>query len=355
METATEVLTNITELSYQLFVGQIVLYTNDCSPYHVCFMNNTITGLHHVTALASDAQKNLDFYAGLLGLRMVKKTINFDAPDVYHLYYGNEAGDPGTIMTFFPYQGLPRGRKGKGQMTVTAFSIPANSLDYWLKRLQKFGIPHTTPQQRFDGEVFVYFEDNDGLGVELVANTTDTRPGFSYGQIPLEYAVKGFYGVSLTEDGYERTGGLLTEKMQHQLVAEKGNRFRFSPTGKAGDFVDIVCAPEVPKGLGGSGTIHHLAFATPDDNTQVEIRETLLSTGYNVTPVLDRQYFHSIYFREPGGVLFEIATSDIGFTFDEPLETLGQGLKLPPWQEQNREQIAQGLVDIELNVDKFMD
>ncbi|MCU0393355.1 MAG: VOC family protein [Thermoflexibacter sp.] len=318
-------------------------------------MNHQITGLHHVTAIASDAQKNLDFYAGVLGLRMVKKTINFDAPDVYHLYYGNETGEPGTIMTFFPFAGLVRGRKGKGQLTVTSFSIPMDSLDYWMKRLKKFNIPYTAPQERFEKEVFIYFEDNDGLGVELVANSIDERKGFSYGQIPLEYAVKGFFGVSLAEEGYERTAGLLTNKMNHQLIAEKGNIFRFSASGKAGDFVDINCSPDAIRGLGGSGTVHHLAFATPDDKVQLEVRENLLIGGYNVTPVLDRQYFHSIYFKEPGGVLFEIATSDIGFTYDESKEHLGEALKLPPWEEAHRPSIENALKEISLNIEKFMD
>lgn len=318
-------------------------------------MSNHISGLHHVTALASDAQKNVDFYAGLLGLRMVKKTVNFDAPDVYHLYYGNEDGAPGTIMTFFPYQGLVRGRKGKGQLTVTSFSIPANSLDYWMRRLKKFGISHTTPQRRFEDEVYIYFEDNDGLGVELVANTADKRKGFSYGQIPPEHAVKGFYGVTLAEEGYERTAGLLTEQMGHRHVAERGNRFRFSASSKPGDFVDLVCSPELARGLSGSGIVHHLAFATANDSTQLEVREKLVSSGMNVTPVLDRQYFHSIYFREPGGVLFEVATSDIGFTKDEDRQHLGEALKLPEWEEQNRSRIEQGLVTISLNIEKYMD
>ena len=314
-----------------------------------------ITGLHHVTAITSDAQKNLDFYAGILGLRLVKKTVNFDATDVYHLYYGDEIGAPGTILTFFPFPGIGRGRKGIGQLTVTAFSIPENALDYWMKRLDKFNIPYEDPQERFDDEVFIYFEDDDGLGIELIANKNDTRKGFTYGQIPDEYAVKGFYGVSLTEEGYERTAGLLTGKMDHQLISEKGNRFRFSPSGKPGAFVDILCAPDSMRGLGGSGTVHHLAFATPNDKSQLEVRETLLSNGMDVTPVLDRQYFHSIYFREPGGVLFEVATSDIGFTLDEPKANLGEALKLPPWEERNREEIEQHLTTITLNIDQFRD
>lgn len=321
----------------------------------ICIMNKAITGLHHVTAMASDPQKNVDFYAGILGLRMVKKTINFDAPDVYHLYYGDEVGNPGTIMTFFPFPGLIRGRKGKGQLTVTSFSIPENSLDYWMKRLTKFGITYEQPQQRFDHEVSIYFEDHDGLGVELVANKTDERVGFSYGQIPPEHTVKGFYGVSLSEEGYERTAGLLTQQMDHQLIVEKGNRFRFSASGKPGDFVDVLCNPETMRGLNGAGTVHHLAFATPTDETQLSFRESILGKGVNPTPVLDRQYFHSIYFREPGGVLFEVATSDIGFAIDEDKAHLGEAIKLPPWEEAHRAEIEKGLLPIAVHADKFMD
>lgn len=319
-------------------------------------MSKNITGLHHVTALTSDAQQNVDFYAGLLGLRLVKKTINFDAPDVYHLYYGDEEGQPGTILTFFPFNGLPTGRKGKGQLTVTSFSIPENSLDYWIKRLTKFGIRFENPSQRFDDEVYIYFEDNDGLGIELIANNSDSRKGFTYGHIPIEHAIRGFYSVALDEEGYERTAGLLSEQMDHMLVKEKGNRFRFSTTGKPGSFVDILCSPEKMRGLGGSGTVHHLAFATQNDETQNEFRENLLSKGtVNPTPVIDRQYFHSVYFREPGGILFEAATSDIGFTLDEPKEHLGEKLKLPSWQEHNRNEIEKLLMRVELNIDKFRD
>ena len=319
-------------------------------------MSNNISGLHHVTALTSDAQQNLDFYAGILGLRLVKKTINFDAPDVYHLYYGDEEGQPGTILTFFPFNGIPRGRKGKGQLTVTSFSIPENSLEYWTKRLTKFRIPFEGPAERFDDEEFIYFEDWDGLGIELIANKSDDRKGYSYGQIPLENAIKGFYSVALSEDGYERTSGLLTGQMDHTLVKEKGNRFRFSTSGKPGSFVDILCAPEAVRGMGGSGTVHHVAFATKNDQTQLEFREKLLSNGtVDPTPVIDRQYFHSVYFREPGGILFEAATSDIGFTLDEQKEHLGEKLKLPPWEETNRSEIERLLKGIELNIDKFRD
>lgn len=317
-------------------------------------MSKLITGLHHVTALASDPQKNLNFYAGILGLRLVKKTINFDATEVYHLYYGNENGSPGTILTFFPYPDIPEGRKGKGQLTVTSFSISENSVDYWMRRLDKFNIAYEDPQERFD-ELVIYFEDHEGLGLELVANKHDKREGFSHNNIPLEHAIKGFYGITLSEECYERTAGLLIGQMDHRLIVEKGNRFRFSASGHAGDFVDVLCNPDALRGIGGYGTIHHVAFATPDDRTQLDARTKLSQMGLNVTPVLDREYFHSVYFREPGGVLFEIATVPPGFTVDEPLELLGETLKLPPWEEKNRGKIERGLIPIHLDLARYKD
>lgn len=317
-------------------------------------MTKLVTGLHHITALASKPQENVDFYAGILGLRLVKKTINFDAPEVYHLYYGNEKGLPGTIMTFFPYVGIQQGRKGKGQVTVTSFSIPENSIDYWVKRLKKFKISHKEPEARFD-EVVIYFEDSDGLGLELVANKNDKREGFTYGNIPQEFAIKGFFGITLSEECSEKTINLLVNQMDHQLIAEKGNCFRYSTSGKPGDIVDILCTPDALKGVLGAGTIHHVAFATANDATQRDARENLLKFGLDVTPVLDREYFHSIYFREPGGVLFEIATIPPGFAVDEPLEHLGEVLKLPPWEEPNRSIIEKMLQPIQLDIKRYKD
>lgn len=313
-----------------------------------------VTGLHHITALASDPQKNVDFYAGILGLRLVKKTINFDAHEVYHLYYGNENGSPGTILTFFPYPGIPQGRKGKGQLTVTSFSISEKALEYWMKRLDKFHVAFEGPEARFE-EWVLYFEDHDGLGLELVANKEDARTGFTYGNIPQPFAIKGFYGMTLSEEGYEKTAGLLVGQMDHHLIVEKGDRFRYSASGKAGDFVDILCRPDTLRGVGGYGTIHHVAFATATDAMQLEVRKKLVQFGLNVTPVIDREYFHSIYFREPGGVLFEIATLLPGFTVDEPLERLGESLKLPPWEEKNRKIIEGRLPSIHLDIKKYAD
>jgi glyoxalase family protein len=316
-------------------------------------MSQLITGIHHVTAIAGNAQSNIDFYIGILGLRLVKKTVNFDGPDVYHFYYGDETGTPGSILTFFPYQGLINGRHGKGMLNTTSFSVPVGSLNYWLERLKSFGISYKKPQERFDGEVVVYFEDKDGLGLELVFNEKDTRPGFTWGHIPFEHAIKGFYSVEIWEEGYERTAALLTEQLDHKLIAEKSNRFRFAANDTPGNYVDILCSPDSIKGLAGSGTVHHIAFATPDKETQAELRLRIVKRMLNPTPVLDRNYFTSIYFREPGGVLFEVATSGPGFAIDEPVAHLGEALKLPSQYEKDREHIEKTLVPITVNLKNY--
>ena len=225
-------------------------------------MEKLIKGIHHVTALAGDPQRNLDFYTGILGLRLVKKTVNFDAPDVYHFYYGDETGQPGSILTFFPYEGIQRGRHGKGMLNVTTFSVPSNSIEFWEKRLKQFNINYTPAQDRFEGEAAMYFQDPDGLGLELVFNDSDPREGFSYGAIPKEHSIKGFYSVEIWQEGYERTAGLLTEVLDHKLIAEKGNRFRFAASDQPGNYIDILCSPDSRRGLGGGGTVHHLAFNT---------------------------------------------------------------------------------------------
>lgn len=306
---------------------------------------NLINGLHHITALADDPQKNVDFYAGILGLRLIKKTINFDAPEVYHLYYGDESGTPGTILTFFPYTGIPRGRQGKGQMTTTAFSIPENSLGYWMERLTRFNIAFTQPQERFE-EAFIYLEDFDGMGIELVATVKDNRVGFTYGNVEEKHCIKGFHSITLSEDGYERTAGLLVEGMNHKLVAERGNRFRYSAGKNEGGWVDVICEPERLRGLQGAGSVHHVAFSTDNDNTLQEIQQKLQQYRVQPTHVIDRQYFHSIYFREPGGILFEVATNPPGFEVDEDKSTLGEKLQLPTWFEPHRKTIESKLAPI---------
>ncbi|HEV7347479.1 ring-cleaving dioxygenase [Telluribacter sp.] len=309
-------------------------------------MNTLINGIHHVTALASDTQRNVDFYVGVLGLRMVKKTINFDAPDVYHLYYGDETGSPGSILTFFPYAGLQRGRKGGGQLTYTAFSIPTGALSYWMDRLVQFDIPYAGPYKRFN-ENYLRFEDYDGMGVELVANSEDQRPGWNNGKIPQEHSIRGFHTVTLNEFRVEDTVSLLTDVMQHTLVAEETGLYRFQAgAGGSGSYVDVRFSSSDVRALQGAGSVHHVAFSTDSDDTQLEIREKLLSEGYNPTHVLDRNYFHSIYYREPGGILFEIATNPPGFAVDEPVAELGTTLKLPEWYEPRRAQLEEQLPKI---------
>lgn len=315
--------------------------------------NQLVTGIHHVTAIAGSSQKNLAFYAGILGLRLVKKTVNFDGNSVYHLYYGDETGAPGTIMTFFPYEGLQHGRQGKGMLNTTAFSVPAASLDFWLKRLKRFGIAHKTPVERFDGELAVYLEDTDGLGLELIFNDKDDRVPYVNDNIDAAHAIRGFYNVEIWEEGYERTAGLLTNQLDHRLIAEKGNRFRFAALDKPGNYVDLVCMPDSLKGLSGSGTVHHIAFTTPDGNAQLNIREKITGRGMNATPVLDRKYFQSIYFREPGGVLFEVATALPGFSVDEETANLGEKLSLPNWMEPQREALESNLVPISIDLSAY--
>ena len=316
-------------------------------------MDKLVTGIHHITALAGEPQRNLDFYTGILGLRMVKKTVNFDAPEVYHFYYGDEKGSPGSILTFFPYEGIQKGRHGKGMLNVTTFSVSSDSLEYWENRLKKFNINHKSAQERMDGEVVIHFEDPDGLGLELVFSDKDSRPGFTYGAIPIEHSVKGFYSVEIWQDSYERTAGLLTEALDHQLIAEKGNRFRYAAFDSPGNYIDILSAPESSRGLGGGGTVHHLAFNTASRETQAEISEKLAHRGINPTPVMDRQYFESIYFREPGGVLFEVATAGPGFAIDESPEHLGEELKLPEQYESKRNLIEKAVKPVSLNLEKF--
>lgn len=311
-------------------------------------METLINGLHHVTTLAGDTQRNVDYYTDILGLRLVKKTVNFDAPDVYHLYYGNETGSPGTILTFFPYGQLPRGRKGVGQLTYTAFSAPLASLSFWMDRLHERNVPYAGPYKRFS-ETFVRFEDFDGMGIELVFTDEDQRPGWDNGRIPAEYAVRGFHTVTLNELNPDRTIKLLTETMQHTLVGEEEGRFRFKAgLGGSGNFVDVLYSPKDVHALQGAGSVHHVAFSTDSDETQAIIQEKLAESGYNVTPVQDRNYFNSIYFREPGGILFEVATNPPGFAIDESVAELGTTLKLPAQYETRRASLEKALPEIVL-------
>jgi glyoxalase family protein len=308
-------------------------------------MEPLIRGLHHVTATADGAQEDLDCYASLLGLRLVKKTVNFDNPGVYHFYYGNEQGEPGTIWTTFPYrdQGVRVGTRGAGQITVTSFSVPAGSLDAWKRRLREAGVPVEDVEPRFGTESIV-FPDPSGLAIELVANDRDDRAPWTGGAIGPESAIRGIHGVTLTIRSPTPTVALLTDVLGFEVVGEEESRTRLAVHGDApGHTVEIVHAPAAPAAVNGLGTVHHVAFAINDADEQLRMRAELIRLGLQVTEVRDRQYFRSIYFREPGGVLFEVASVPPGFTVDETLPCLGRELKLPPWEEPNRAVIARRL------------
>lgn len=308
-----------------------------------------IEGLHHVTAIAGEPQANIDFYAGVLGLRLVKVTVNFDDPTTYHLYYGDGHGHPGTIMTFFPWPGAYRGRIGTGQLTVTSFAVPDRSLPYWRERLRKRGVEFEETTSDFEEEM-LFLRDPDGLQLELVS-TPNAQPDrvWERGPVPTEYAVHGLHHVTLSESGYERTASLLTDTLGFKQIAKQGNRFRYAVTGSApSTMVDLVCAPLGRPGWVAVGTVHHVAWRTATNPEQAQWRDTLKKLEYDVTPIIDRQYFHSIYFRESGGVLFEIATDPPGFATDETVEHLGTSLKLPPWLEKDRPELARLLPRVKL-------
>jgi len=305
--------------------------------------------LHHITAIAGDPQRNLDFYAGTLGLRLVKLTVNFDDPGTYHLYFGDETGRPGSILTFFPWPEGSRGRQGTGQVGAVSLAIPPASLGWWIERLLRHGVRYEGPARRFDEQV-LSFSDPDGLLLELVATTRVERvQPWGGGPVPPEHAVRGIHGATIWEDGDRGTAEFLTRFMGLRQIAEQAGRLRFeSDAVGAGTVVDLRRIPGFWSGADGVGTVHHVAFRAPTDVAQLERRAEIERAGFEITPVVDRQYFRSVYFREPGGVLFEIATDPPGFTLDEPSAELGTHLKLPPQYEPIRDRIEQTLPVIHL-------
>jgi glyoxalase family protein len=308
-------------------------------------MEKWIRSLHHVTATVTDAQEDLDFYCGLLGQRLVKKTVNFDNPHVYHFYYGNEIGAPGTIMTTFPYkgQGVRAGTTGVGQITVTSFSAPSASMDFWRRRLAAMNVAFEDQPSAF-GEQALRFLDPSGLVIRIVGNDADTRVPWTRPDVDASQAIRGIHGVSLLVAEPPRTVAMLTGLLDGVVIGEAAGITRVGIGGDApGQIVEVVQAAKEPIGVNGLGTVHHVAFAVGDDDQQRRVRSELVRHGYQVTEVLDRQYFHSIYFREPNGVLFEIATLPPGFAVDESVATLGRALKLPPWEEPRRASIEAGL------------
>lgn len=315
-------------------------------------MQQLITGIHHITAIAGNPQSNINFYSGILGLRLVKKTINFDSPDVYHFYFGDELGRPGTVFTTFPFTGARKGTKGSGELTYTAFSISIDSLNYWIERLKKYGVSVSDVLTRF-GEKLIRFEDHDGMGIELIANDNDSRTGWTYGQIPAENSIRGFYGATLNLRAKELTEKLLTQHMDYRFIGEENGRFRYGTEGKPGDIVDIVLDKTGNNGMQSAGTVHHIAFRTANEASQLKVQTILMKNGYQVTEVKDRNYFKSIYFREPGGVLFEVATDEPGFAIDEDEAHLGELIKLPDWAEPNRGRIEANLTPVTLNTEAY--
>jgi len=319
-------------------------------------MNRDVFGIHHVTAITSDPQRNIDFYAKNLGLRFVKLTVNQDDPTSYHLYYGDELGLPGTILTFFHWPDAPKGRRGTSEVIATSFLIPENSINYWIDRFKSKQIEFRGPYKRFEDEQVITLYDPDGLELELVAH----RPAedqsvnvWKEGPIPIEHAIRGFHSVTLSEEGYDRTASVLTDELGFMPTRQDGSRFRYEiPTAsgvtrgeeaRRANIVDVLCLPDTQHAVIGIGSVHHVAWRTPTDAQQKVLRHNILRAGLNATPVIDRFYFHSVYFREPGGVLFEIATNPPGFMVDEKAEGLGTRLVLPPWLEYMRKDLEKVL------------
>lgn len=312
-------------------------------------MSDSIKGLHHITAVSGPPQENFNFYRNTLGLRFTKKTINFDDPFTYHLYYGNHNATPGSTITFFPWQNVPNGSPSTGEATVVDYAIPGGSADYWSGRLKELNLKINRQKDGFGFET-ISFHDNDGMKIRLIADSkSEKNETKGYGSVRDEHAVRGFFGTTLSLADTGRTAELLKE-MGWSLTGEADGATRFgsAPENNLGRFVDLKKEPQL-NGRFGRGSIHHIAFRVPDDEAQQQWRKKIKKMGFSITPVKNRDYFRSIYFREAGGVLFEIATDIPGFDVDEPFDSLGEELKLPAWFEQHREEIERRLP--ELNTD----
>jgi glyoxalase family protein len=303
-------------------------------------MDNRILGLHHITAIAGNAKRNLQFYTEVLGLRMVKKTVNFDDPGTYHFYFGDEVGTPGTILTFFPWEGIGRGNIGTGMATEIGYSVPENSLNFWRERFGKYNVKHGDELEKF-GEKVLPFQDPDGLELELiVSEKPDGRKPWETGELTAPVATRGFHSVTVTVKKVDVTASVLTDILGYTFLKQEGNRYRFVTDAiDTASIVDILEAPTLSPGRSGAGTNHHVAFRVKDDTVLMEFREKVVEKGLGITPKIDRDYFFSLYFREPGGVLFELATDNPGFMRDEPKDQLGQNLKLPKQYESARAEI----------------
>lgn len=305
-------------------------------------------GIHHITAIAGEPKRHVAFYRDALGLRLVKRTVNFDDPTTWHLYFGNETGAPGSALTFFVWDQLARGRHGAGEPQEIAFKIPESSLAFWRKRLSAKGIVHEDAPPRF-GESVIAFGDADGHKLELVGSKTAGEiPGWANGDIPAEHSIRGFHGITLEVANAAATGRVLTEVFGFEAAGTEGTRHRYRAGGSPlGTIVDLRVTPGMVRATQGTGTVHHVAFRASGDEQEMEFRKRVLDLGLRPTEQISRHYFRSVYFREPSGILFEIATDDPGFTVDEPKESLGEHIKLPPWYEQHRGQIEAALPALE--------
>jgi glyoxalase family protein len=304
-------------------------------------------GIHHITAMVNDAQRNIDFYAGVLGLRLVKKTINFDRPEVYHLYFGNDSGQPGTVITFFPWAHQLKGRIGTGQVGVTSYIVPENSFSFWEDRLQSYGVRFVKTKRFRD--TYLSFQDPDGLEIELVQRPNGPRNEWNVNGIGAEVAIKGFGGAILLSAKPHKTADVLENVLGLTCIGQEENYLRFQSEGELGNTIDIKLSPSV-RGLMGAGTVHHLAWRARDEKEHQKWRELLVEKDYYPTDILDRNYFQALYFHEEGGILFEIATDPPGFTVDEPQIELGKKLMLPSWLESKREELENTLPPVEVRV-----
>jgi glyoxalase family protein len=307
-------------------------------------MKNKVLGIHHITAIAGSAKRNFEFYTKILGLRLVKKTVNFDDPGTYHLYYGDEIGSPGTILTFFPWMRVTKGQVGTGMATEIGYSVPDKSLDFWIQRFKDNDVHILQIGKRFD-EKYISFEDPDGLNLSLIIpDKLDHRKPWETNDVTSSAATRGFHSISLMLRDIKATSEILTDIFEYTLSGQEGNRYRYKTDAvENASIVDLLETPDGLPAINAGGTIHHIAFRVKDEDTLMAFREKIVKKGFGITPKIDRNYFFSLYFREPGGILFELATDNPGFAADEPVNEFGKNLKLPPQYENRRSEIEKVL------------
>ncbi len=311
------------------------------------YTGNMPSGIHHITAITGDPQKNVDFYEGFLGQRLVKRTVNFDDPRSYHFYFGDAVGTPGTLLTFFYFGPIPTGTRGTGEVSRIAYSIPSSTTQFWKERADTYRIPFSIFQNPFNEEV-ISLKDPDGIAIDLICSEIHSNISvWKDSDVPAHAAIQGFHGATLVVVDTEDMTRILIE-MGYRMEKHVGQTTRYVSDGSLGEFIDCVEAPDLPKAREGCGSVHHIAFRSENDEIELELRSRMEGIGLHATAVIDRNYFHSVYFMTPSGILFEIATDPPGFAIDEPLDQLGETLVLPPQLEADRERIVKNLVPITL-------